>query len=229
MWKIVRTALRGISAGAQCADANPVRHRLTTDCVFLGRSIFTGSACRTIPLRAAGVYAQPAAVDIPRVPYAQRAGPCREPASLHGGCRWGPIPRARLTALEGNTGHEAHVPAEQPSSAQEARLPPAHAYPCGPLDSFVASQQGPFPPHGLTCSPVTSVSTPARACGRRSATGSGRAPAASWCILWPIGRTPMPQSSWVRVLARPSSGTGGSAKSDMRWRGCGTSSPAART
>jgi ribonuclease P protein component len=37
---------------------------------------------------------------------------------------------------------QAHVPAEQPSAREDARLPVADAYPRWPLDSFFASPQG---------------------------------------------------------------------------------------
>jgi ribonuclease P protein component len=37
---------------------------------------------------------------------------------------------------------QAHVPAEQPSAREDARLPVADAYPRWPLDPFVASPQG---------------------------------------------------------------------------------------
>ena len=45
---------------------------------------------------------------------------------------------------------QAYVPAEQPSSPQGARFPPAHAHPCGPRDSVLAPPQGSQEPGRLT-------------------------------------------------------------------------------
>jgi hypothetical protein len=45
--------------------------------------------------------------------------------------------------------HEAHVPAEQPQAAQDARLPLAHAHACWPGHSRRTSAQGARPPRSL--------------------------------------------------------------------------------
>lgn len=44
---------------------------------------------------------------------------------------------------------EAHVPAQQPSPSQEARLPPSHGHPSRSQRPALASAQGPRPPVGL--------------------------------------------------------------------------------
>ena len=53
---------------------------------------------------------------------------------------------------------QADVPAEQPSSSQDARVPPADAHPRGPGDPLLPPPQGPQEPRGLSagltrCSP----------------------------------------------------------------------------
>ena len=53
----------------------------------------------------------------------------------------------------GRTSHEAHLPAEQPATAQEARIPSAHAHPCRPVHSVFSPQQRPLPPNGLNVLP----------------------------------------------------------------------------
>ncbi|VXC21470.1 hypothetical protein CURTO8I2_70374 [Curtobacterium sp. 8I-2] len=44
---------------------------------------------------------------------------------------------------------QAHLPAEQPSPRQEARLPPPHADACRPRHPVGASRQGPHRALGL--------------------------------------------------------------------------------
>lgn len=44
---------------------------------------------------------------------------------------------------------EAHLPAQQPTPCQEARLPSPHGDPCGPQRVAVAPAQGPGSPVGL--------------------------------------------------------------------------------
>ncbi|MDQ1709505.1 MAG: hypothetical protein QOG49_890, partial [Frankiaceae bacterium] len=48
---------------------------------------------------------------------------------------------------------QAYVPAEQPPSCQDARLPAAHAHPRRPRHSCCPARQGPPGAGGLTCSP----------------------------------------------------------------------------
>jgi ribonuclease P protein component len=50
--------------------------------------------------------------------------------------------RWSMSPVVGVCCEQAHVPAEQPSAREDARLPVADAYPRGPLDPFVASPQG---------------------------------------------------------------------------------------
>jgi ribonuclease P protein component len=45
---------------------------------------------------------------------------------------------------------EAHLPAQQPSAAQEARVPPAHAYARRPVDPVFSPPQGPRQTGSLT-------------------------------------------------------------------------------
>lgn len=76
------------------------------------------------------------------------SGPCREPASCTAVVDGGQLARPRVKPRKDS--HETYVPAQQPAPAQEARLPSAHAYSCGPLHSGQPSQQGPRSPHGVT-------------------------------------------------------------------------------
>src|SRR5215210_6013981 len=46
-------------------------------------------------------------------------------------------------------GVEAHVPAQQPTPREEARLPPPDEHACGPRRDQGAARQGPPPPLGL--------------------------------------------------------------------------------
>jgi ribonuclease P protein component len=77
-------------------------------------------------------------------------------------CGWA-VPAERLTAhftgvdtseetdLHRRSSREqAYVPAEQPSTPQGARFPPAHAHPCGAQHSVCAPSQGSQQPVGLT-------------------------------------------------------------------------------
>ena len=48
-----------------------------------------------------------------------------------------------------NNVEQAHLPAEQPSSAQDPWLPPAHAHACRSVDPVVSSPQGSRPPRRL--------------------------------------------------------------------------------
>lgn len=57
------------------------------------------------------------------------------------------------TSTEREAREQAYVPAEQPSSPQGARVPPAHAHPCRPRHLVVAPPQGPQEPGGLTAGP----------------------------------------------------------------------------
>ncbi len=45
---------------------------------------------------------------------------------------------------------QAHVPAEQPPSCEDPRLPAAHAHPCRPRDPFGPSGKGSRPPLGVS-------------------------------------------------------------------------------
>jgi len=71
----------------------------------------------------------------------------------------GPVPTADLSVdlstnvISSNRSHsseQADVPAEQPSSAQEARLPSSDAHPCGPRDSRLPPYQGSSAPGGVS-------------------------------------------------------------------------------
>lgn len=74
----------------------------------------------------------------PRVGGASRTGQAPRPGPR-------PTPRHRRQSRE-----QAYVPAEQPSSPQDARFPPADAHPCRPRHPGVAPPQGPQPSGSLT-------------------------------------------------------------------------------
>jgi ribonuclease P protein component len=67
-------------------------------------------------------------------PLSRRARRQRIPAAVR---------RPSTIDLELARSEQAHVPAEQSPSRQDARLPPAHAHPSGPLDSRRSAAQGP--------------------------------------------------------------------------------------
>jgi ribonuclease P protein component len=56
----------------------------------------------------------------------------------------------RQLAVREPTSEQAHVPAEQPPSGQDPRLPPAHADPCRPRHSRRPPGQGPLAAVGLS-------------------------------------------------------------------------------
>ena len=55
-----------------------------------------------------------------------------------------------ISSNRSHSSEQADVPAEQPSPAQEARLPSSDAYPCGPRDHRRPPWQGPSAPRGLS-------------------------------------------------------------------------------
>lgn len=86
---------------------------------------------------------------------------------------------------------QAHVPAEQPSSSQEARLPPPHAHPRRPRHPECPPQQGPqqalrLSSHGSArpCCPGNTGSRPVRTSGRRHDMAAGPVPAPWWLTCW---------------------------------------------
>ena len=70
-----------------------------------------------------------------------------------------------ISSNRSHSSEQADVPAEQPSPAQEARLPSSDAHPCGPRDHRLPSQQGPSAPRGLSRLPNVPVTT--SCCPRR--------------------------------------------------------------
>ena len=94
---------------------------------------------------------------------------------------------------------QAYVPAEQPSSPQGARLPPADAHTRRSLDPVQPSPQGPQEPGRLTarargtrrCSPLSTASPPLTASAERCARGDAPAPRPSWST-----------SGWIRTRTR---------------------------
>jgi ribonuclease P protein component len=69
--------------------------------------------------------------------------PIRRPQLLAGGVH-------RLCDNPGASSEQAHVPAQQPSTGKDPRLPAAHAHPRGPRDHLRAAGQGPRAPDRLT-------------------------------------------------------------------------------
>lgn len=118
--------------------------------------------------------------------------------------------------------YEAHVPAEQPSPAQEARFPTAHADPRRPVHPVVPPQQRPRPPVGLTCCHANTGCTRGRGCARPSGTAAECGRARSWCTLCRIGPNRRPRWSPGRVWAGPSSGIAANARPATRSPGSGT-------
>ncbi len=91
-------------------------------------------------------------------------------------------PRHRRSSEQG----QAHLPAEQPSSREDSRFPPAHADPCGSRHPGGAPSQGPRRTVRLTrhrrtasCCPLAHVCGGVRTSGSSSAGGLGPAGAVS--------------------------------------------------
>ena len=83
--------------------------------------------------------------------------------------RRSPRPANLLIANLRRSREQAHLPAQQPSPRQDARVPPAHADPCGPGHPGRAAPQGPRRALGLspTCCRRVTVCAPARTSRRR--------------------------------------------------------------
>ena len=136
-------------------EPNPARARRTTRSPQADRGISGGVAGPSPSHPNGGLPANrrrfdPAGAD--RVPLIGqrlcRAACC---APRLGSARADPLTRRDLPANTGRDPREqADLPAEQPSSPQGARFPPAHAHPRRPRHHLLAPPQGPQEPRGLS-------------------------------------------------------------------------------
>ena len=81
-----------------------------------------------------------------------RVDQCRLSRLRQGATPSTPGHHRRPSPTAGDPREQAYVPAEQPPSRQDARLPPPHAHACRPLDPLGPSHQGPQASRGLSVS-----------------------------------------------------------------------------
>ena len=133
-------------------------------------------------------------------PPSPRPARTRPPAGAHRRCRVVGVPR-----------EQAHVPAEQPPSVEDPRLPAADADPRGPGDPRRPSAQGSREALRLTCCPRRHACAGVRSSPRSS--GPAGAPGGRpWCSTsspsgpsrWRGGLPPPPVRGPVSWSARPS-------------------------
>ena len=150
------------------ANANKRGSRVTSGCPqgagpVVGLTLSNGTAYRWAVEPVSTGAACPRSL---RRPAAARLRPCPprgapRMAPADGRCQ--PTPRVRSNDLVTrtvweNSREQAYVPAEQPSSSQGARLPPADAHPRRPLDPVLAPPQGSQQARRLTATRMRLVS-----------------------------------------------------------------------
>jgi hypothetical protein len=135
-WRERGETRRGPNITPPAAARQDAIHRFPNACASLSRGLGWRVDIHT---RGASPSLATAEFDLPsrpRVPFLGHpvstgaARPCRDPSE--------------------RTREQAYVPAEQPSAPQGARLPAAHAHPCGALHPVRASPQGPQESRGLS-------------------------------------------------------------------------------